>query len=142
MTTPEAGSGEAAAKARSRRIFAAIGGLTAVGFMIGFVLALVERDGAPMLSGNTVSPTLAIGAAIVMVVAVSWGCWRFYRSVDELERLDNALAGAVGANVLLGGYPIWLLLWKGGVAPEPNHFAMFAVVFAAALITYAWRKLR
>lgn len=136
------GPGELAARARTRRLIAIIGGLAGAGFVVGFVAALVERDDAPLFAGGTMPPAFAIVAAVIVLIVVGWGSWRFHRDIDEYERRDNLIAGTVGINLLLGGYPIWLILWKGGVVPEPNHFILFGAVFAATLITYLWRKLR
>ena len=40
------------------------------------------------------------------VGAVAIGSWRCYRTMHELERLDNYFAGTLGANVFLGVYPV------------------------------------
>jgi hypothetical protein len=141
MTSPrEIGPGEAAARARSRRLTLYFLVLAAIGGVVGFVTALLEPRAANLLSGGSLPPAFAIIAAIVIVGAVTVGSFRYYRAIDEFERRDNLIAGSWGTNILLGGYPVWLLLWKGGLAPEPQHFIMFLAVMLTTGGVYLYRK--
>jgi hypothetical protein len=142
MLHAEPGPGEQAAQARRRRLMVRMTVLAAFGAAIGFTAALVERRGAPILAGGTIAPAFAVAAAIAMVVIQTIACIRYYREIDELQRLDNLMASATGGNLVIVGYPIWFLLWKGGLAPVPDALIIFGAVFATAMLTYLWRKLR
>jgi hypothetical protein len=141
MTSPrEIGPGEAAARARSRRLLLYFVVLGAIGGVIGFVTALLEPNSANLLSGRSVPPAFAIVAAIVILVAVVIGSLRYHSVIDEFERRDNLIAATWGANLLLGGYPVWLLLWKGGLVPEPQHLILYLAVLLTSGGVYLYRK--
>ncbi len=136
------GPGEAAARLRQRRMLTNFGAIAAVGFVVGLTAALVESKDASILSGGTLPGWFAIMAAVLTVGAVGIGSWRYHRTMDELQRLDNYFAGTVGANLFLGGYPVWLILWKGGLVPEPNALVLYLAVWLTTVLAYTWRKLR
>ncbi len=140
MTMREVGPGETAARARSRRVMLYFVVLAAIGGVIGFVTALLEPHHGGLLSGASIPPAFAIAAAIVTVAAVVIGSLRYHRAIDEFEQRDNLIAGTWGANVLLGGYPVWLLLWKGGLVPEPQHFIMYLAMLLTTGGVYLYRK--
>ena len=138
---PEAGPGEAAARAQARRMTSWFAILLAIGGVIGMITALLEPHAASIMSGGTVPPLFAIAAAVVTAVATVIGTRYLYTIADELELHNNMVAGAVGANALLLGYPVWFLLWKGGVAPEPQHIILFLLVLITTGGTYLFRKI-
>ena len=142
MKPAEIGPGEAASRARSRRILVNFIALGAVGGVVGFTAAMVELPHAPLNAGGTLPAWFAILAVVVLVGAIAVGNFFYYRSMDEVQRLDNYWATAVGANVLLISYPVWLLLWKGGLSPSPDAFLLYIAMFAATTLAYIWRKLR
>ena len=142
MKPADIGSGEAAARARQRRMLINFGAIAAVGFVVGLTAAFVENKDAPIWSGGTLPPWFAVLAAVLTIGAVGFGSWRYHNNMDELQRLDNYWAATVGANVLLGGYPVWLILWKGGIVPEPNAMILYLIVWVSTVLAYAWRKLR
>jgi len=142
MKPAEIGPGEAAARARQRRTLINFGTLAAIGAVVGWAAAFVENKDAPLSAGGTMPGWFAILAAVVTVGAVVIGSWRCDRTMDELERLDNYFAGTLGANVFLGVYPVWLILWKGGLMPEPDAMILYGAVFVTFAAAYLWRKLR
>lgn len=142
MTGDKPGPGEAANRARTRRLFVTFAVLAAIGGVVGFTTAMVEDRDASLLSGGSVPGWFAILAALALVVAVTAGSVVYHRSMDELQRLDNYWATAMGANLLLLGYPVWLILWKGGLAPLPDAFTLYVAVFATTMLAYLLRKLR
>ena len=142
MKSAEIGPGEAADRARKRRLMTNFGGIAAVGFVVGLAAAFVENKNAPIWLGGTMPGWFAILAAVLTVGAVAFGSWRYHRAMDELDRLDNYFAGTLGANIVLGGYPVWLILWKGGLVPEPNALILYGALFVTVAGAYIWRKLR
>ena len=142
MKRSEIGPGEAAARARQRRLLLNFGAIAAVGFVVGLTAAFVENKDLPIWAGGTMPGWFAVLAAVLTVGAVGIGSWLYHRNMDELERLDNYWAGTLGANALLGGYPVWLILWKGGLAPQPDALTLYLAVFAVVTVAYLWRKFR
>jgi len=81
-------------------------------------------------------------AAAVTLLVLAIGSILFFRRIDEFERQDNLFASAVATNVVLIGYPVWFMLWKGGWVAEPEHSLVFAALFVAASVAYLYRKFR
>ena len=142
MSNKNIGPGEAADRARSRRTTINFTILALLGGVVGFTAALVEQSDAPISAGGTMPGWFAILAAAVMVVAVLAGSVLYHRNMDELQRLDNYWAATMGANVFLLGYPVWLILWKGGLVPAPDAMILYLAVFVTMMIAYFWRKWR
>ena len=143
MATSELpGPGEAAERARRRRMWWTLGAVAGAGMPVGFFAALLERGGDRGVMSGTLPPWFAVTAAFVFVVAVGWGTWVRHRRMDELDRRDNLVAGSVGGNVVIGGYPVWFLLWKGQLVGAPDALWLFVASFIAALAAYAVLKYR
>lgn len=140
MADRDIGPGERASRARSRRIMTTIGALVLGGFILGLVAAFVERE-VPGGIG-TFPPAFSVGAVLMYLALVGGGCWRYYRSIDELELKNNYVGGLWGINVYMTIYPCWWLLWKGGMVPEPLHEVVFVITFVSTMIAYFWHKFR
>lgn len=137
---PTPGAGEAALKARRRRLYTIIGALALSGFVVGFLSARFEREGGGFLEG--IPAEWAIAASAIYLLTITIGTWRYYKVVDELERHDNRWAMTMALNLYLIGYPIWFMLWKGGLVPEPSHEIIFVVLYLALMAAYGWKKFR
>lgn len=142
MANKDLGPGEAADRARSRRTAINFTILALLGGVVGFTAALVEQRDMPITAGGTVPVWFAILAAIVMVGAVTIGNIFYYRTMDELQRLDNYWAMTMGGNVLLLSYPVWLILWMSRLVPPPDAFILYLMMFGTTMLAYLWRKLR
>jgi hypothetical protein len=68
--------------------------------------------------------------------------WIYLRSSDELVRANNIAAGFWGTVFLLISYPAWLILWMGGLVPEPRAEGLYLMTLVAACVGYAWEKFR
>jgi len=134
------GPGEAAARAKARARTRRMVLLALGGAAIGFVTALVEGKGARVLQGSTIPPLMAVVGALTLLVLPVIAAWRYSKDLDEVQRQDYQAVGAIAANTFLIGYPIWLILWKGGLVPEPIHWVMFLAVFATTIVAGIWRK--
>lgn len=137
-TLPDAGI--RADRARQRRIYLIMGTLAGAGFVVGFFSSMFEREGGGFLEG--IGPVWAVAASIILVVSVIVGTIVYFRQVDELERRNNYWANATGCNAVLIGYPVWYLLWRGGLVSEPTHESVFVVLIAATTLAYLWKKFR
>ncbi|MDG2535651.1 hypothetical protein P6144_18460 [Sphingomonas sp. HITSZ_GF] len=128
--------GERAEKSRSNRFWGLMAGFMLLGGMIGAALVVMEK------SEGALPAALAIGIALVVTTAIGGGTWYFLRSVDEVERLDNYVAGTVALNFYLIVYANWYFLWKGAVVPEPRHETLFIATMIVMAAAYFWKKLR
>ncbi len=135
------GPGEAAARIRRNRIAGTTALLMAAGGVIGLLTVLGQHDIRDGLSG-TLHPAAAIAAAAILVVSIVYGSWRYFRTVDEVERRDNYLANSIGLYFYMLGYAGWYLLWRGQLVPEPSHELLFGATFTVTMIAYFWKKLR
>lgn len=136
------GPGEAAERARRRRRLRIFGALFAAGLPVGFFAALLEQGGGKGFMQGTLPPWFAVLGSVVMLVAVGVGTWLRHRGMDELDRRDNLVAGAMGGNVVIGGYPLWFLLWKGGLVGPPDALWLFVATFLVSIATYGILKYR
>lgn len=142
MPKREMGAGEAAERARARRKWTILGALFAMGLPIGFLAGRLETGESGFFSIGTLPPWFAVLAAAVMLIAVAGGNLYLHRRLDELERQDNRVASAMGANTLLVVYLPWYMLWRGGLLPEPAHEALMTILVAATLSVYLFTKIR
>ena len=142
MTQNDLGPGEAADRARSRRTLIMFAALASIGGAVGFTAALIEPRAAAITAGDSLPAWFAILAALLLLGAVTAGSIVYHRTMDELQRLDNYWAATVGANVLLIAYPVWLILWKGGLVPAPDAMTLYLAVLLSTGLAYIWRKLR
>ena len=128
-----AGTGEALERSRRSRKVWLLGLLVAGGFVGGFLSGYTQAD-ALFDSTQTWPPALGIGLAIFYLVAVVGGGLLLSRYTDEFERLAQYKATSAGAVAYIIVYPVWLLLWKGGLVPEPMHFIIYLLFMAVVLI--------
>ena len=134
-------SGQARDRAKNRRLVWLFAGLALAGGFVGFTFARFETKNDVTL-GGTIPPAVAIALAVVTFVAMVWGTLVYKRRIDEVVLRDNIYAGAWGAFTVLVGYPVWFLLWKGSLLPEPSHMAMYAALSVVTCAVYLFRKYR
>lgn len=131
------GPGERAERARRRRFSLIVAGLLIVGGMMGAVLTALGPRGPGMLP-----PGWAIAAAGLLIVAIPLGSWLFFRDIDEVELRANLEASAWGVNFYALVYPVWYILWKGGLVIEPIHEILFVATLIVLTAAYLWKKAR
>lgn len=136
-----ADSGEALERNRRRRKYWIVGILAGIGFVAGFVTGFTQPE---TLFDPTRAwpPELTIMLAVAWLVAVIGGGLLYARHTDEFELAWSYKAVAVGAAAYILLYPVWLLLWKGGVAPEPMHFVLFLGFMAVTMIASLFYRVR
>jgi hypothetical protein len=128
----ERGPGERAERARrSRKLL--VGGVLAVsGFVPGLLVGMTDTH--TLLEGGTWSPAAAIGLAVGFLTAVGFGSWVLWRQTDEYHRAGQYKAVALAGAFYMIAYPVWFFLWKGGLAGEPLHWALFLGFYLALLV--------
>jgi uncharacterized membrane protein YphA (DoxX/SURF4 family) len=142
MASDGVGAGERAGKARRKRILGIVAMLMIAGGVVGFLTAFFEdKSGAGFLQG-TLPPWAAILCSAVLIVALTWGSWKFFQAVDEVELRDNYIGSTVALYFYMTAYPVWYLLWRGTLVPEPSHEWIFVGTGAVMMIAYLWKKLR
>lgn len=132
------GRGERAEHERSRKFWWMIAGFGVLGGILGGVHSvLTHGNPAQAMPGSW-----AIALAVLYAVGLGGGSLYFFRSVDELELRDNLHAALVAIYFYTIVYPVWFILWKGGLVMEPGHEALFIGTLLAMTIAYFWKKLR
>lgn len=127
------GEGERLQRKRERQVLAVKCSLFAVGMLsgawIGYHFAADEyRLDQPW------PPTVAVGLAVLYVAAIAIGSVLLNKRIDEVEKMQTYKAVAVASTAYLVGYPVWFLLWKASLVPEPSHSISF-IAFWALLIS-------
>lgn len=134
--------GEARERAARNGRLITYGLLAIAGMVVGFLFGFYEDENANGIAQGTIPNWLAIALAIVTVVALIGGSLIVKRRIDEVERQHSQVAGACAAYAVLVAYPVWYLLWKGQLVPEPSHVVLFLALYAIVSVTYLYRKFR
>lgn len=87
-------------------------------------------------------PELAAGIAVLYLLAMLAGSVALSRSMDEVEKARQYKAVAFAGAVYLIVYPLWFVLWKGGFAIEPIHWALFAGFWLSLVGAAAYYRTR
>ena len=138
------GEGERAERQRRRRFWGAMSATAILGMPLGFFLGQsAARNGGSMGEAFLGLPPLAvIGLLTLAVGGLSWTCWYFLKTVDEVEILDNLWGSTAGFYVYMVLFPVWWALWKSNIVAEPNDWIILGVSFAAGTLAYLVRKWR
>lgn len=137
----EIGPGEALERKQRNRQALILSLLMLAGGVTGLVLALTEEEGGSFFQG-AIPAEVAIALSAFWLVTVIGGSIWYKRHLDEIELAAQIWASAIGASAVVILYPVWLLLWRGQLAPEPSAHLLFGVLFIAALPSYLWQKFR
>jgi uncharacterized membrane protein YozB (DUF420 family) len=131
--------GEKAERARRRQHWIMFAALAAAGGMVGFWLAMAEGEGESIMT-RPVPPTIAAILAVITLLALTTGSWVYYKKTDEVDRHANIWATAFGGGIILILYPVWMILWKGGLVTEPTPFGLYVTIVVGSLVAYFWKK--
>lgn len=129
--------GEIAERAQNKRLQLKLAAFMLLGGIFGMAIAYIRNSEA-----GTLPSSIAILLVILLLVGGGVGGYLFQRSVDELEKRHNLEAGSAALSVYMLLYPSWFFLWKGNLAPEPDHIAIFMIVMLTTAILYYGRKIR
>lgn len=112
-----------------------------LGAVIGMVLAMVNPDKSFAAFTNDPVPPILAG-----ILAAIWGIglplmtivWNRYLDEQEAHAYRT---GAYYAFMLYGiGAPVWWILWRGGLVPEPNGVIIYyATVMTCGII---WLRMK
>jgi len=111
-------------------------------------------SGISITSGKIIDPfsallTSPIPLTIVIPLVVFWGvimpviAWFWHtRAIDEQEANAYKDGGYYAAYAFLMLTPLWWLLWRGGLLPEPNGVAIYLTFSLVWTIVWFWKKYR
>jgi hypothetical protein len=137
------GEGEKLHSERRKKFWRILGGLAIIGFITGavgqFALSVSESGEA---NWPAWAPFAGAVGVVLVALAVAYGSWRFFVSVDEVEVADNLWGSMIGFYVYAILFPAWSALHWLGQVPEPDHWAIFVASMLSALAVYAYRKVR
>ena len=132
-------SGELVASRTDRRRKIIVGVVFGVGLASGIAVGMhVAKNGF----AGTWPPELSIGIAILYLAAMVVGSVALSKVTDEVERAQCYKAVALAGAGYFVIYPVWFLLWKGGVLIEPIHWALFIgfwLLLALGTLFYRFR---
>jgi len=109
-----------------------------VGFAVGLGFGLSRGDINAFWTGAPDWLVVALVAA--SAAGFLWGSWRFYRSIDEVERLDNLWSSTVASGAYAILFPAWWALGKAGIVSPPNDWAIYLAALLLGLVAYGKRK--
>ncbi len=140
----EAGEGERQ-EARRRRIFwMCVGGMLIAGMVLGLFTGITaaSKDIASAEIWTKIPQSLAVGVIAVSLAAFAYGCWRFYKVIDEVELVDNLWASTAAYYLYATLFPVWWALAKANVLPEPSDWGIYFAALGGGALAYLWRKWR
>lgn len=124
-----------------KRFYQIIGVCFALGGAAGFYIGMYGVEEL-IAAGIPWSPALVIGLSTVYLVALLGGSYLLEREMDEAEKQIARKAGEFANATFITLYPVWFLLWKGGLVPEPMHayiFIAFLVSMTLSSLFYRFR---
>lgn len=142
MTENEIGEGEGeglrAYRAGKRRFFLVLFvQLAALAAVVAALFLMSDGTGPGALPAAG-----AVVAATAVILIINVGGWWSFRVVDELEVRYNLIAFTVAFYAHMTFFSVWALLWGGGLAEEPDAFAIFIASAVASFVAYLFLKLR
>ena len=126
--------GTVAERQRRRRYWT----LMALGLAASVVIGLTGRLlGTPY---GQIAPAAAIGLAAALLMLAVVGNWLYFRGIDELEVASNLVGGFWGFYVFMVGWPLWHILWRGGLAPQPEMLPLYIAAGTIAVLGFLWKR--
>jgi hypothetical protein len=119
---------------RRRRYWTLMGLALAASLVIGLTGRILGTHYGP------IAPAAAIGLTAAIVVLAVVGNWIYFRSIDELEVAANLVGGFWGFYAFMVGWPLWHILWRGGLAPEPEMLPLYGGAGAIAVAGFLWKR--
>jgi hypothetical protein len=131
----ELGEGERAYRRQSRRKTAVVGALFLGGALVGGVIGFLDQSPSRSVLDMNPTPGVAIGIVVAFVLLVGIGTKLWWQRMDEVERRGHLVANSWASAVMVMGYPIWFVLWRGGLVVEPQHTVLFAATILAGALS-------
>jgi len=146
VTKSDLGVGELRLRQRRRRQWFYYGVAVAAGLVLGLLLAFAEEGEGDFFSSDIANLSLEPGLSLALsglclfsfLALPLWG----FSQIDEHLRQQNLIGFTGGALAALSGYPVWTLLYAGGLLPQPHAFGIFVLLFVGMIVSFAFAKVR
>lgn len=136
------GEGERREAERRRKRWLIFTVLVLVAIVPGFYMGYQDGAAAARSRPPAWSPAVAATLAALYLLAVIGGGILINKMMDEVERQRGYKAVSFAGAVLMLVYPIWFLLWRGGLVPEPVHWVLFASFWLSLALASLWHRFR
>ncbi|MFM7349251.1 MAG: hypothetical protein ACKO01_07150 [Erythrobacter sp.] len=140
------GPGERRTHQRQRRQMLYIGIGAAIGGVIGFATGFFDQGDGSLFAGDwdqlKLPPALALLLAVLIAGSfIALPLWGF-RMIDDYKREHNYIAFTGGCISVIGGFPIWAVLYAGGFTPPPHAFGIFAIAYVSMILSFLYARWR
>ena len=136
------GEGERREAARQRKRWLIVAGLFAIGVASGYSAGHYNVEPEAVPGAWAWSPAVALALAGIYLVASIGGTFLMNAVLDEVDRQRSYKAMNVAGTALIVVYPAWYMLWRGGLAVEPIHWALFALFGLSLALATLWYRFR
>jgi hypothetical protein len=136
------GEGERQETARRRKRLTIFAALAFVGFVPGLYLGYNDGAALDEIRSGHWPPVLVIVLSGLYLLGMLASGLLLRGVTDEVERQNSYKAASFAGWALMLVYPIWFLLWRGGLVPEPIHWVLFAVFWLSLLLASLWYRFR
>lgn len=126
--------GTVAERRRRRRYWTLMGLALVASVVIGLTGRILGTPYGP------IDPAAAIGLAAAILMLSVVGNWFYFRSIDELEVASNLVGGFWGFYAFMVGWPLWHILWRGGLAPKPEMLPLYVAAALVAVAGFLWKR--
>ncbi|WP_353207349.1 hypothetical protein [Sphingorhabdus sp.] len=117
-----------------------LGGIMGIGLPIMFEGG-GSTEAITIFSNSPLPTNFALAFAFVLLVIVPAITWYWHRyAIDEMEESAYRDGSYYAAHAFLFLTPVWWLLWRGGLLPEPNGVAIYFVFSMVWTIVWFWKK--
>lgn len=120
-------------------------GCILLGCIIAAILAITDTN--PYNGPFSTFGDAPLSAPVTIILAAIWGvmmpvfAWFWHRrAIDEQEAAAYRDGAYYAAYAYIIAAPCWWILWRGGLVPEPDGFAIFMAFNGIWLVTWFWKK--
>jgi hypothetical protein len=124
---------EAPSVKRSRRLLYVMMG---VGLVLGIVLGVGSDGDIDGILNGPIDKVVVLAAIAVWLVAVPYGTWLWWKSVDEHEAGAYRDGGLIAIHAYIFLAPTWWLATRAGLAPPQDP--MLVLLLVSAVWGAAW----
>ena len=130
-------SGEARLKARRRKFWMYF----AAALLVSMIAGLLSGMSAKLYQDGTIPVWLPVLALFIVIAGLICGTWQYFRSIDEIDLMDNLWAHTIGLYAGVLSYLAWFILADMQIVGDPSAMAIVAIALIATGAAYGLRKL-
>lgn len=117
----------------------------AIGGIVGGWLVIdqpSERGLTDMLAGGALSPSFAIGAALLWTIGLAVGMTFYHRTIDDHEERAWLWACVAGWYAFIFPAPVWWVMHRAALAPPVDVMLIFCFSLIVNALVWLWLKFR